>query len=281
MKRTWIFPRIFLALLALVITLTSELCLQPSGSVRAQVQHRNIAPKQYLALGDSLAFGYQPNKDFIHGYTDLLAQRLQKEGVFTYANMACPGETSTTFTEECPQSNLRKYPYQGSQLQAAVHYIKQYPDQVSLVTLTIGANDVLRFISPTTCQVDEAGFKSALTVLDANLKEIILPRLEEALKVKGKMTDHLLVTNYYNPFQNLCSNTLQYIKTLNTHLANDVEGVGKIVDVFSAFGGATTPNQHLCTYTWICSQYQDIHPTDEGYKVIADAICFIRSTDGE
>ncbi|HYL44037.1 MAG TPA: hypothetical protein VEU97_11675 [Ktedonobacteraceae bacterium] len=34
------------------------------------------AGKLYLALGDSLAFGYQPNRDFRYGYVDDLMQDL-------------------------------------------------------------------------------------------------------------------------------------------------------------------------------------------------------------
>ena len=41
--------------------------------------------------------------------------------------------------------------------------------------------------------------------------------------------------------------------------------------VFTAFGGATTPNPNICTYTWMCSSYNDIHATTAGYGVIASA----------
>ncbi|QBD83200.1 hypothetical protein EPA93_47470 [Ktedonosporobacter rubrisoli] len=274
MKKARMSLRIFLFLLTIALALTASLYLQQPGSVHAKETAPNgpITGWQYLALGDSLAFGYQPNNDFTHGYADLLAQRLQNEGLSEYVNMACPGETSTTMNGQCPRPKLRKYPYQGSQLQAAVDYIKQHHNKFSVVTLTIGANDVLPFINPQTCQIDDSSFNSALATLDANLKDVILARLTEAMKVNGLKSGFILVTNYYNPFQNICPKSLPYIETLNQHLANDVQGVGFTVDVFSAFGGEETPNQHICTYTWMCSEYHDIHPTDEGYKVIADAI---------
>src|SRR5579859_2131845 len=39
-------------------------------------------PQQYLALGDSLAFGFQPNGDFTHGYAVDLFQTLQAKQHF-------------------------------------------------------------------------------------------------------------------------------------------------------------------------------------------------------
>jgi lysophospholipase L1-like esterase len=60
-----------------------------------------VGPKQhYLALGDSLAFGYQPNKDFTHGYVPDLFQTLQNEGTKDVTNYACPGETSSTLIND-------------------------------------------------------------------------------------------------------------------------------------------------------------------------------------
>jgi hypothetical protein len=58
-----------------------------------------IGPKAYyLALGDSLAFGYQPNLQFFRGYADLFyATALRFKGVGHYINMGCGGETSVTF----------------------------------------------------------------------------------------------------------------------------------------------------------------------------------------
>jgi hypothetical protein len=79
--------------------------------------------------------------------------------------------------------------------------------------------------------------------------------------------------NYYDPLQNICPASVAFIQTLNQHLADDVKGFGSIVDVFDAFGDATTPNLNLCTLTWACAPPPlgpDTHPTNEGYSVIAN-----------
>ncbi|GAC1358044.1 MAG: hypothetical protein NVSMB44_04840 [Ktedonobacteraceae bacterium] len=231
------------------------------------------AKQYYLALGDSLAFGYQPNLDFSHGYVDDFSTDLQTHGSTETANLGCPGETSSSFINGgCRYAALRKFSYQGDQLSAAVLYLTQHQGQVSPVTLDIGANDMLPDLSSATCVVSTEKFNADLAAFDTNLTQNILPRLRAALTVNGVVTGDLLVANYYDPYQNMCPNTVPFVQELNSHIAADVQGSGTVVDVFSAFGGATTPNPNACMYTWICdASYHDIHSTTQGYGVIAQA----------
>ncbi len=228
-------------------------------------------PKQhYLALGDSLAFGYQPDLNYSHGYVDDFFSNLKSHGVKDVANMGCPGETSVTFLNgKCPYPFLRKFPYVGSQLNAALVYLKLHAGQVSPVTLDIGANDLTRDVNTSNCSVNQQQFQQDLATLDNNLTNIILPQLHAALTINGHLTGDLVMMNYYDPFQNICPNSVSFTETVNAHLAADVSNYGTIVDVFSAFGGPKTPNPHICTYTWMCSIFKDIHATNTGYSVIA------------
>jgi lysophospholipase L1-like esterase len=230
----------------------------------------------YLALGNSLAFGQQPNGDYDHGYVADLFPQLQHQGVQSMANMACPRETSQTFIHGgCPDSVLRKwsYPTTTPQLTAALAFLQQHSGKVSPVTLDIGANDVLpdlQFDPQTkTCNTNIGQFQKDLANLDENLRSTILPQLHDALTVNGQSTGDLVMMNYYDSYQNYCPQTVPFLQTLNAHLAADVHPFGLIVDVFEAFGGAKIPNRHLCSYTWICSPYHDVHATDKGYQVIA------------
>ncbi|WP_376793829.1 SGNH/GDSL hydrolase family protein [Thermogemmatispora sp.] len=232
-----------------------------------------VGPKKYyLVLGNSLAFGFQPDLDFAHGYSNYFFQDLKAHGTTSMVNLACPGETSVTFLNgKCPFPFLRKYPYLGSQLNAALNFLRAHAGQVSPVTLDIGANDVLPYLNSQTCAIDTTASTSALQTLDYNLRQVILPQLRAALTVNGQVTGDLLVMNYYDPYQNKCPNTVPYTQQLNEHLASDVQGFGVLVDVFSAFGGATVPNNNICSYTWMCSVFHDIHATDKGYQVIAQS----------
>jgi len=99
----------------------------------------------------------------------------------------------------------------------------------------------------------------------------ILPQLKAALTVKSNLTGDLVLMNYYDPYQNSCPNSVSIIQTFNKHVASDMSGFGIIVDVFSAFGGVSTPNPNVCSYIWMCSVFHDIHSTSKGYGVIASA----------
>jgi len=225
--------------------------------------------QNYLALGDSLAYGYQPNcqkTPCVHGYVNDLFQVLHQKGVKNFLNLGCPGETSSSLINGgCPNGPALPY----TQLGAALAYLTANAGKVGLVTLDIGANDVLSDTDPSSCTVNVHQFYTDVATLDANLTQVILPQLRAALKVNGRVTGKIVMMNYYDPLQNLCPNSVKYSQTLNRHLANDVHRFGTIVDVFHAFGGSKTPNPNICTLTWMCT-VGDIHATNKGYWVIAD-----------
>ncbi len=224
--------------------------------------------QHYLALGDSLAFGYQPDGDYTHGYVAAFYADLATHGVQDVTDLGCPDETSTTMIYGgCPYAP----PGTPPQLTAALAYLYAHPGTVSPVTLDIGANDLLSDANYSTCTVNQPKFNQDLRTLDLNLRHVILPSLHAALTVHGRVTGALLMMNYYDVTQNICPKLLKYTLILNAHLESDLQDYGKLVNVFHAFGGAKTPNPNLCTYTWICSSYQNIHPTTLGYSVIAQA----------
>lgn len=152
-----------------------------------------VGPKNYyLALGDSLAFGFQPDLNFNHGYADDFFSNLKGHGVKRLVNMGCPEETSSTFINGgCPYAFMHKYFYPGAQLNAAVNYLHNHAGQVSPVTLDIGANDALGDITTSNCTVS-SNFETDLAHLDSDLIGIILPNLKAALTVRGKVTGDLI-----------------------------------------------------------------------------------------
>jgi lysophospholipase L1-like esterase len=262
--------RLFLRLLA-PVALPGFLLLTFTPLANAAGPDSSFHPTRlkphYLALGDSLAFGFQPNGDFTHGYVPDLFQILHQKGVKDVTNLGCPGETSTTFI----QGGICPYAPFSSQLAAAVYFLRQHPGTVGPVTFDIGANDILTpaNFDLSTCTPNVSGFNTALATLDKNLTRIILPALRKALNTWDHLPGQIIMMNYYDPLQNLCPNTVPFVQIFDQHLARDVRGFGSIVDVFTAFGGPDAPNPNLCTYTWMCAA-GDIHPTDLGYQVIAD-----------
>src|SRR2546421_9987357 len=116
--------------------------------------------RYYLALGDSLAFGFQPNGDFQHGYVNQLYDTLHaQQPRLALTNLGCPGETSTSLITggKCP------YPGGVSQLDAAVAFLRAHPGRVKLITLDIGGNDVNHCVTATA--IDFACFDQALLTI--------------------------------------------------------------------------------------------------------------------
>lgn len=258
-------------LLPAVLALSLALLFAPAALATSS-SPAIVGPKaNYIAAGDSLAFGYQPDLNWDDGYSNFFFTNLKGHGETDYDNYACPGETSTTFIKGgCPFSLLKKTLYTGPQLPAVIKFLHKHAGTVSPLTLDIGANDVLRDINSSNCTVN-ANWNTDLATVDANLTKIILPQLAAALTVNGKLTGDLLLMGYYDPLQNVCPNSVPFVQQLNQHLQADAHGFATFVDVFTPFGGATTPNPNTCNFTWICSAFHDIHAKDAGYSVIATA----------
>ena len=124
----------------------------------------------YLALGDSVAFGFHllPVSDRVNaanfvGYPEIVAKRLNIEDV----NAACSGEATGGFIDPHGLDfSCRGYrsvwplhvAYSGTQLSFAESYLKANP-RTRLVTLNLDANDFFRLINgpsqdfwpPSTC----------------------------------------------------------------------------------------------------------------------------------
>jgi lysophospholipase L1-like esterase len=269
--------------MGMVLGFTGVVALIVAFFAPVQAAHAQSAVRiksYYLALGDSLAFGLQPNGDFNHGYAQQWFTLLQAEGSTSLTDFGCPGETTDEFIGR-PSCGLVHDPYPSgeSQLQAAVSFIVAHPYRVSPVSLDIGANDLVNFLhTPGSISFDGTGgctvngdVQAVLSHLDANLKDVILPDLVAALTGPGgQRTGDLVMMNLYDPYQNLYPCTVPFVQEYNSFLAADAAQFHiRVVDTFTAFGGAAIPNPQICDYTWMCSSYKDIHATTTGYGVIA------------
>src|SRR6266567_7855680 len=134
-----------------VLAFLSALALVGLAAVPASA---NSEGHDYLALGDSVPFGFSPllnandASNFI-GYPEIVAQRLDIKDV----NATCPGEATGGFLSLTGTDNVcRPYratsplhvEYKVSQMDYAVSYLTSHRN-TRLVTLTLGANDLFRF----------------------------------------------------------------------------------------------------------------------------------------
>ncbi len=143
-----------------------------------------------LALGDSLAAGYQPGGSERRdtAYPALAAARVSQGGTeLGVENLACSGETTGTLLEggRCDYA-------EGSQLAQAEAFLRERGADVRMVTLDIGGNDLLRCAAR--LQVDAACAEQGVQTVAKNL-----PTIVERLRAAAGPDVPVLVLGYYNP----------------------------------------------------------------------------------
>ena len=256
---------------------------------------RHVPATYYLALGDSLAQGVQPDAAGVsvetqQGYPDQLyaALRPAHPGL-RLVKLGCPGETTSTMID----GGICHYPG-GSQLAAAVAFLRAHRGHVFLVTIDIGANDledcgnqpnILKVLS---CFVtDVPGAVSRLATIMARLRATAGP----GVRIAGM--------SYYLPAlaQWRDGSSGQAIAKLSERLEagyNDLlqrvyaNHDATVANVFGAFdsgdfsdqvrlpGIGTVPRNValLCRWTWECAappRGPNQHANTAGYRVIARA----------
>jgi lysophospholipase L1-like esterase len=169
----------------------------------------------YLALGDSVTFGYMeptvvPAPDYTNAANfDAYPEMLGSQLGLKVTNAACPGETSASLINASAQSNTCEndppgvtatpyrtaFPlhvsYQGSQLAFATKYLKSHSN-TRLVSLMIGANDGFVCQETTTdgCASELPGVLSTVT---KNVKTILT-----TIRTKDHYNGQLVIVDYYS-----------------------------------------------------------------------------------
>jgi lysophospholipase L1-like esterase len=238
-------------------------------------------PVYYLALGTSLAAGVQADPSTgenvvsdVSYPSELAAIIGQDIDNLRLVNLGCPGETAESFI----YGGICAYPH-GSQLGQAVAFLHAHRKKTALITIDIGANDVLQCVNGT--DIDSECLVSQLEQLSLDLSYILETLHEVAPRVP------VVGMNYYNPllayyFQDpaFAEKTITFQIAINTTLESIYAifgvGVADVAGAFMAYDFTTDANGNnipdsvdlICLWTWMC-QFQNIHPNDTGYAVIA------------
>jgi lysophospholipase L1-like esterase len=244
----------------------------------------------YLALGDSLAFGYSeakfdslyPNEnpaDFDTGYVDDFARALKLgDPNLRVINDGCPGETTNSFINgpcEYQLSFPLHHPYSGgpdsSQLSDALSYLNAHPGLVNPITIDIGANDALGVIEGT-CKLEPTCIATEAPALFAHIASNLGLILGELRGAAPHAT--IIVLGLYNPFGSSIAGANQLTAQLNEVMEQVASSVGaRFADplpLFNPPGALEQPT--ICLLTNMCTPLLDIHPTDLGYAVLAGLI---------
>jgi lysophospholipase L1-like esterase len=239
----------------------------------------------YLALGDSVPFGYRgsPGTDYstateFTGYPELVGKKLGLDVL----NAACPGETSASFGDVTAQSNgcentlrapggyrtvhplhVRYRSATQSQLDFAVSTLKKTRN-VSLVTLQIGANDAF-LCQRTTADECLSEVGTVAQTVGTNLDGIL-----SALREKGGYRGKIVVVTYYAlDYADAQSASTQ---VLDGAIATAAQAHGAAVaDGFAAFrpSGERPAGDSVAAGLVIRG---DVHPTAKGQQLLAGAV---------
>ena len=196
---------------------------------------------RFLALGDSLTAGYGADPT-LNGY----AYHLYKQGVFDkpvhtlFANAAVPGTTST---------DVRNY---------QIPQVERFSPDV--IVMTVGGNDLIAVLEG---RSDPA---SALGIFQENLTQTLLSLCQRAT------VPHVYVSNiYYIP--ELGAQVNYVVSLFNQVTEGVIAGIAasgcpvNLADVNSAFVG----KKGLLIIERNGADPFEVHPTNAGHKVMADA----------
>ena len=293
----------------LAMTCAVGLLAVTSGPALAKAKKHPTTPKStltprspitkgsgYLALGDSVTFGYQesqvvPAPNYadaasFFAYPALLGSELH----LTVANAACPGETSSSLIDATGQSNgCENTPgkgnvgyrtlnplhvhYTGSQLGYAVSYLKTHHN-VRLVSLMIGANDF--FVCQETT-ADHCASLSEQAALIATVEKNVTTILS-TIRSKAHYGGQIAIVNYYSLDYASATTTAQ-----SALLNQSIDGAARPfhVEVADGFGqfqsGAAHSGGNTCT-AGLLTQLTGaptpcgIHPSYTGQSLLAQAV---------
>jgi lysophospholipase L1-like esterase len=293
-------PRGAAAALAAVFVVATASCSSPSGESSAPSSAtagaESAAPTSsagggtYLALGDSVPFGfrgglageYRDATNFV-GYPELVGEDLGLDVI----NATCPGETTASFLDVTAQSNgcenmpgsdegfRDAFPLHvaydssdQSQLDFAVETLKR-TDDVTLVTLQIGANDAFVCQSTTAGRCQSPAEYTALgQAIQTNVGQIL-----STLRGEGQYDGQIVVVNYYALDYNSPSAAASSL--LNGAIAGIASANGATVaDAFTAFESAAAQfGGDLAEADLVLPN--DVHPSAEGQQLLADTVAAV------
>lgn len=244
----------------------------------------------YLALGTSLAVGFQPNRgETPKGYVDVLWQRMSEQlpGLGLH-NVGCAGETSSSMIHGIHPHC--QYP-EGSQLDAAVAFLQAHPGQVAFITVEVGANDFAGACLKDNGRLDRACASDLLPRLQTRLTRIV-----DALTAAAPGVP-IVAMNYYDPLlgfwglvpggRALARADQRVWADFNAASEDAYTAAGAAVaDVAATFqiddftdtvvvpgrGELPVNVARTCQWTWFCTPKfaGDVHANAIGYRKIAD-----------
>jgi len=256
----------------------------------------------YVSLGDSYATGYQPTAPGVgratrNGFANQIPGLASKRGYrLKLVNFGCGGDTSASLLQRkvaCRGPAVDGPSYTGrTQIAAAERYLRAHRGAVTLVTISIGGNDVTfcaRGVpDPVKCVIDAVeGLKTNLGTIVRRVRAAAGPEV----RIVGTTYPDVILGRYLTgrqADQDLARlSVVAFRSVINPALKAAYESVkGRLVDVtaatgaygsfdqtttFAPYGAIPVPVATVCRLTYFC-QFGDIHARTSGYRVIAELV---------
>ena len=255
MKRFSIFAALLLVL---------QLVLPFSTNVQAKGTEE---PLNYLALGDSLAAGMNENYEIGYGYADYIAIQYADEvnPIQFNKGFSFPGYTTVNVLNDI-KANVTKNIYDLSGASQTTTTIQHAIEQADLITLSVGANDVLKYVDRSESgrfTFDLPAVLQTIQTVSANYEEIFA----EIKKINPEAD--VVVMGLYNPFPYLQDAAIQtQLNTLVSTMNNTIKAVvEKNGGIFSEVADIIASN-HLK----YLPNPNNVHLSEAGYEIVAQKI---------
>ncbi|KLU61574.1 N-acetylmuramoyl-L-alanine amidase LytC precursor [Peptococcaceae bacterium CEB3] len=245
-----------LVLLAVLLVSVAALI----GSIRLGAAPAKL---NYVALGDSLAAGYAPNGTLGKGYADYVADDLRAAGLLAQFDKryAVSGFTTQDLLQELQENKHVDLAKSRDSLG-----IQKRLSQADLVTLDIGANDLLDTLrfdwQQGTVSVNPDTVKRVTAQAENNVKEIL-----RQIKTLAPQAQVYLL-GYYNPFWGLPQGEQAPLGVALTKLNSVLSAAASSEGVtFVPTEGAIAadPQRYL-------PDPFDIHPNAAGYRLLGELV---------
>jgi lysophospholipase L1-like esterase len=249
----------------------------------------NANSARYLALGDSISFGYDPLKPVSEssyvGYPEILSDAMKQH----VANASCFGETSSSFLGAAPDLGCSEWklthlpmhvdyaaPTQ-TQMSYASDLLEKHTDKIKLITISLGGNDLGLILKKCT----------TASGLDVACAQQELPAtLGAYAKNLGEIYGRIRMTGYSGPIVAVTYYAFNYagtdlfteaLKQLNFVMSQVTPAFqGTVVDGFDAFRVASAGfGGNACAAGLLVKLDDgscDTHPSEKGQKILANAI---------
>ncbi len=201
----------------------------------------------YLALGDSVAIGQNPYGVIGYGYSDYVANYLERNNLLKFytKEYAKSGARSTDLLQDI--QNNKEIIVDGKE-----QHLKVLLREADLITISIGANDFFQEINvKDLSSISYEAIEKALKKVDILLKE-----------VRKYNKKDIFVIGYYNPFP-----LIKEFDPIIDYVDSKYEDMCK---------------KYKMTYIKVSQDFRntedvlpnplDIHPNNKGYSIIADKI---------